>query len=168
MILRWKRWVECANVRQPPTLHPHPTSLFSGTAPCHLSALESPGGLQQVFPNLHTWLPFPVRDSAVHEPSAITSHWARKRCQPSQRLIDTHEKPLLVVLLTQDIIRQWAVHWPEKDTVKLRKHYRQWSHFNVIGRCLPKCFLIASLLSESFVQLCAANKHTAALTVSPY
>lgn len=84
-----------------------------------------------------------LSDSAVHKPSAVTSHWAWKRCQPSQSLIDTHEKSLLVVLLTQDIIKCWAVHWPEKDTVKLRKHYRQWSHFNVIGWCLPKCYLIA-------------------------
>lgn len=74
-----------------------------------------------VFPNLHTWLLFPVRDSAVHERSAVTSHWATKRCQPSQSLIDTHEKSLLVVLLTLDIISWWAVHWQEEDTVKLKK-----------------------------------------------
>lgn len=29
--------------------------------------------------------------------------------------------------------------------VKLRKHYCQWSHFNVIGKSLPKCYLIAWL-----------------------
>lgn len=73
---------------------------------------------KQVFPNQHTWLPFPVRDSAVHEPSAITNHWARKRYQPSQSLIDTHEKSLLVVVLNRGIIRWKAVHWPEKDIVK--------------------------------------------------
>lgn len=145
--------MECANTRRPPTPHP----LFSGTAPCHLSVLESPGGLQQVFPNLDTWLPFPVRASAVHEPSAVTSHWARKLCQAGQSLIDTHEKPLL--LLTQDVIRWQAIHWQGKDAVKLRKHYDQCSHLNVIGQCLPKCYLIAWLLSESFMQLRVTNKN---------
>lgn len=145
-----------------------PYCFLCGAARCHLSVLESPGGLQQVFPNLHTWLPHPVRDSAVHEPSAVTSHWARKRCKSSQSLIDTHEKSLLVVLLTQDIIRWQAVHWPEKDIVKLRKHYRQWSQFNVIESCLPKCYLIAWLRSESFMQLCAADKHSTGLAMFPY
>lgn len=91
---------------------------FSGTAHCHLSALESPGGLRQVFPNLHTWLPFSDGDSAMHKLSSVTRHWARGRSQPSQNLIDTHEKSLLVVLLTQDIISWWAEHWPEEDRVK--------------------------------------------------
>lgn len=66
-----------------------------------------------------------LSDSAVHEPSAVTSHWARKQWKSSPSLIDTLEKSLLVALLTQDIIRWQAVHWPEKDIVKLRKHYRQ-------------------------------------------
>lgn len=113
--------------QHPPASNPFALTLplFTGTAPYHLSALESSGGLQQVFPNLHTWLPLPVGDSAVQEPSSMTTHWARKQCQPSQSLIETHEKSLLVVLLTQDIIRWRVVHWPGRDTVKLREHYRQ-------------------------------------------
>lgn len=111
---------------------------------------------------------FTLSDSAVHEPSAVTSHWARKRWKSSPSLIDTLEKSLLVALLTQDIIRWQAVHWPEKDIVKLRKHYRQWSQFNVIESCLPKCYLIARLLFESFMQLCAADKHSTALATFPY
>lgn len=109
-----------------------------------------------------------LSDSAVHEPSAVTSHWARKQWKSSPSLIDTLEKSLLVALLTQDIIRWQAVHWPEKDIVKLRKHYRQWSQFNVIESCLPKCYLIARLLFESFMQLCAADKHSTVLATFPY
>lgn len=79
-------------------------SFLKKSSPPSVRVLESPGGLRQDFPKLHTWLPFPVRESAVHESSAVTSHWARKLCRPCQSLIDTHEKSLLLVLLTQDII----------------------------------------------------------------
>lgn len=88
-------------------------------------SIGKPWWLAAGFLNLHTWLPFPVRDSAVHEPSAVTSQWAIKRCQPSQSLIDTHEKALLVVLLTQDIIRRLYISlkrtWQSLESITVNK-----------------------------------------------
>lgn len=51
--------------------------------------------------------------------------------------------PVLTDLSTQDIIKEQTALY--KNTLKLRKHYRQWSRFNIIGKCLPKCYLIAWL-----------------------
>lgn len=58
MILSWAPWVACANASQLPT-SPPPPPLFSGTAPCHLSVLESPGDLQHALTNPTYMATFP-------------------------------------------------------------------------------------------------------------
>lgn len=96
---RDKRWVECANVHQPPTPHPHPTS-FVGNSSLPSVSIGKPWWLAAGFYKPAYMATFPC----LHGPSAVTSNWARKHCQPHRSLIDTHEKSLLV-LLTHGIIR---------------------------------------------------------------
>lgn len=59
MILSWAPWVACASACQLPTSRPPPPPLFSGTAPRHLSVLESPGDLQHALTNPTYMATFP-------------------------------------------------------------------------------------------------------------
>ena len=108
----------------PPTLPPSPYSSFHGNSSLPSVSLGRLWWLAAGFSKPTYMAAFPCQRLAVHGPSAVTPHWA-PTASASPSLIETQEKSLWVVLLTQDIIRWRVEHRPERDTVKLREHYCQ-------------------------------------------
>lgn len=119
--------------RQPPSCHLRPTSVLRNCSR-HLSVLEKPCSHANGFTHLRRWL----------QHCSARAIGFCKAGKMARSLSDNHRKSTCPKRLIDPGHNQIADCTLQKPA-KLRKHYCQWSRFNIIGKCLPKCYLIAWL-----------------------
>lgn len=141
MILSWAPWVACANASQLPT-SPPPPPLFSGTAPCHLSVLESPGDLQHALTNPTYMATFPWQRLGCAWTFSCNSPLGRKTVCAWPK---PHRHPWKIPLSS-------AIDSGHNQIASLLPIE---PFFFGGGQCFLKCYLIAKLLSSSSIDSAA-------------